>query len=77
MERDSAARSDYAAPMSDSSWQPIDTAPKDGTDILAYLGKGRVGVVCWWDSPPGWYSMKSAEQPTHWKPLPAPPEVQE
>ncbi len=61
-------------------WQPIETAPKDGRDVLA----------CWADCP-GWNARAlrydatdaawkneddhSYREPTHWKPLPSPPEV--
>ena len=57
-------------------WQPIETAPTDGTLILVYIsGKGIVMAEkngAWgWRSYPGRYSM--AMPPTHWQPLPAPP----
>lgn len=59
--------------MMQDHWQPIETAPKDGTRIIT----GRVGCEChcsyfhqthkeWWAEyadGPGW-------QPTHWKPMP-------
>ncbi len=63
-----------------NEWQPIETAPKDGTRILVYRpGKHnypKVGIDfwqvnrapynCWWHSP-------SDHQPTHWTPLPESP----
>lgn len=66
-------------------WQPIETAPKDGTDILAYgraeydgtlYAKGR--HVCWWegDAITGFWSGRDATcdyRVTHWMPLPPPP----
>lgn len=62
-------------------WQPIATAPKDGSVIIGYdasriyepeEGIGSVEFMrwrdgCWMD--PATHSMK----PTHWMPLPAPP----
>jgi hypothetical protein len=59
-------------------WQPIETAPKDGTNIL--LGWPTMvlsGYWADWRSRKSWvtsrgeYSDKYA--PTHWMPLPDPP----
>lgn len=74
-----------------SEWQPIETAPKDGTKmILADLSDGgpvpsNIGVGAWefvesndWDEKPVWDWAAYAgttEDPTHWMPLPDPPEV--
>jgi hypothetical protein len=62
-----------------AEWQPIETAPKDGTWFLA-LQDGDI-YPCEWDAeradegPPreGWYDHfnHSFEAPTHWQPLPA------
>jgi hypothetical protein len=65
-------------------WQPISTAPKDGTLFLAFLAEpfefgGQqicVGTfdadmedwIC--DAPDGGWAFIS---PTHWVPIPAPP----
>ena len=65
-----------------SAWQPIETAPKDGTRILAYgLERKRywiVDVVRWHQ--PGnpvhdgfWIGTHYTIKPTHWMPLPEPP----
>lgn len=64
-------------------WQPIDTAPQDGTYVLVVEGRSRsddsVMIASWGGSGPdssgrmwfaegiGWLS------PTHWMPLPKPP----
>lgn len=55
------------------TWQPIETAPKDGTDVLA-LHEGRTYQARWqddafWFSASAWKSLA----PTHWMPLPPPP----
>lgn len=58
-------------------WQPIETAPKDGSRVLINR-KGYAEPICvgwysqdWkeWKSVPGEWSWK----PTHWMPLPDPP----
>jgi hypothetical protein len=59
-------------------WQPIDSAPKDGTRILIYEAEqgepGTVRVSCWRNDtiPAGWTGGE--HPPTHWLPLPPPPE---
>ena len=70
------------APSTCDKWHPIETAPKDGTKILAYpvLDYGEletIGTV--------WFGEKfvdevwinaidcCTEYPTHWMPLPEPP----
>jgi hypothetical protein len=76
-------------------WQPIETAPKDGTRILAAWPRNHFGIVpisfARWDDDkyaqnprPYWSACADervwgkvavrASQPTHWRPLPAPPE---
>lgn len=60
-----------------NEWQPIETAPKDGTDILGWDG-GDI-TVCrfsrgsWELSVTGWYAEDSDFDPTHWMNLPEPP----
>jgi hypothetical protein len=65
-----------------SEWQPIETAPKDGTRILACVA-GREGVEIVAHAThkhrgPPWrehYSLGRVcwHQPSHWMPLPTPP----
>lgn len=69
-------------------WRPIETAPKDGTLILlsggelkrAYIGKrGRTETIngydeFWWaEDYNSTYGCRKVH-PTHWMPLPEPPE---
>lgn len=82
----------------DDGWRPIETAPKDGTQILVACPKA-VGVVAWeWviqSKGLGWWRWQAGPveaaygdydpspiagkddlsgEPTHWRPLPPPPE---
>ena len=72
-----------------NKWQPIDTAPKDGTLILAHLpDSDDCYVIGWCDkakdirsyfNADGWCiawdgeSLSDWSQPTHWMPLPDAP----
>ncbi|MEV5407141.1 hypothetical protein AB0L20_32015 [Streptomyces albidoflavus] len=38
-----------ASPQAPSLWMPIDTAPKDGTDVDLLLATGERVTDCWWD----------------------------
>jgi hypothetical protein len=57
-------------------WQPIETAPKDGTEVLI-TGKFPNGVwfteISWFNRHKGQWPGRSLDPPTHWMPLPAPP----
>ena len=62
-------------------WQPIETAPRDGTDILvADDGRQGVEMVSWKGGAKkgGWHTEDrvasyTADFFTHWQPLPAAP----
>ena len=71
-----------------SKWQPIDTAPKNGDEILVaglYAdGSAEMAVVEWWvgtwavTAKLPWGSepaqlLPLSFIPTHWRPLPSPP----
>ena len=67
------------------NWQPIETAPRDGTDVLLYEGgeyeriymgfyantidRGGKKVYQFWDIGSEPWNW----EPTHWMPLPEPP----
>ena len=62
-------------------WRPIETAPKDGTPIIYFDGRHCIGEAFWQDKdehPPAWWDEANTEEvePTHWMPLPNPPEEQ-
>ena len=70
-----------------SGWQDIETAPKDGRDILVYTPEGRndgdewvaaIEATSWLDHEQygrygGWRGIRYPWRITHWQPLPAPP----
>lgn len=59
-------------------WQPIETAPKDGTPVLLYatprMEVGYWNVAVTDVGITGWYPSMYWRRPTHWMPLPEPPE---
>ncbi len=71
------------------SWQSIETAPRDGTTIL--VGHSESVFSAWWE-PDGWKTGSgvagwvdgctnndgdySTYEPTHWQPLPPPPNTE-
>jgi hypothetical protein len=87
-------RKDGARSTSEGSeWRPIETAPKDGTTILAAFAGGAVLMTRWYvhylngapnpHREPEWEQREmyggmggymGPLQPTHWMPLPPPPE---
>lgn len=70
--------------LAEAGWQPIETAPKDGTELLLcsiHLYSPRTG--CWATYHPnamgkaGWRTAPICGDklnPTHWMPLPPPPQ---
>jgi hypothetical protein len=72
------------SPASDDGWKGIESAPKDGTRILAWCPHGQYVVfwpdahdheVDWWhvtDNKNGPYPLRGGS-PTHWRPLPPSP----
>jgi len=65
-------------------WRPIETAPKDGTDVLVSRrdkdGFEWFAVAQWWvrawafmSGRPGDMPALIGFTPTHWRPLPSPP----
>jgi hypothetical protein len=70
------------------TWQPIETAPKDGTPVLAWDPQGEQCCEAFfiqaehpWSLSAGWYSNHGRNNdnpygfwPSHWQPLPLPPQ---
>lgn len=81
-----------------TDWQPISSAPRDGTHVLLAIPVDRdptdslppwFQIVGWWDddinadgedagwtdgTPANWNMQEYAIwEPTHWQPLPSPP----
>lgn len=78
-----AARA-YASQSRADQWQPIETAPRDGTHILVFPALMGVPLVSSWEEKSkefkfvGFWRNPMTEQPvpykpTHWQPIPAPP----
>jgi hypothetical protein len=62
-----------------SEWQPIETAPLDGTHILlifrwAYRNK-HIAEGWYSDNADDWMTRWGTVHATHWMPLPQPPEA--
>lgn len=73
-------------PETPQGWQPIETAPKDGTAVLGYFGNSAGEDYCdhaivfykrgdWWLAELSNSDTGEVEPPTHWQPLPAAPAV--
>ncbi len=66
-----------------SEWQPIETAPRDGRQIMVWVANGNITPHCfapvsitsdssWWDDSTG-DQIEPIKGATHWMPLPEPP----
>ena len=61
------------------TWQPIETAPRDGTQILVFEERSGITVMVYID---GKFREKVSlcslrSPPTHMQPLPSPPQNQQ
>lgn len=59
-----------------SAWQPIETAPRDGTRVLVWDGKHGGHYVARYDEDDLWEwgnDLCGSLEPTHWMPLPPEP----
>ena len=75
-----------AAAPCPSGWRPIETAPKDGTQVLVFSGHSEdtrgngsgIYIAGWSDDPLGgdfyeFIDSPSPLEPSHWQPRPAAP----
>lgn len=72
----------FARSTQNDDWQPMDSAPKDGTTIwvLDELYGKAWHYECNWNGIEWYHGFGVAwpdPRPTHWRPLPAPPEIAE
>lgn len=61
-----------------SEWQPIETAPRNGTRMLvAWLGNPAINRLHFRVRDKEWCDEQGLcyRQPTHWMPLPEPPKA--
>lgn len=66
-------------------WQSIETAPKDGTQVLARVKMdsypAETRIICYypskyfWSCEAGPFEGEDDYEPTHWMPLPPAPET--
>lgn len=61
-----------------NGWQPIKTAPRDGTPILGFVSDKWIEGMCW--AHEAWHYLSDGDeipfglsQPRYWMPLPEPP----
>jgi hypothetical protein len=58
-----------------SEWKPIETAPRDGSDVLIWCYTGEIGIAHFdYATFAWWHNLCEYPDPTHWMPLPPPPE---
>jgi hypothetical protein len=83
-----AAQSHFDAAIAsvlEDDWQTMETAPRDGTNILL-AEDGVTSEAYWSESGMGWWAANTHHTdyvdgqiyaPTHWRPLPSPPKAGE
>lgn len=78
-----AALLDWAVTAEPSGWRPIETAPKQGFVLLGNADEGWTEQARWDEGRREWWSVNTdwtdahggPLYPTHWQPLPQPPEA--
>ncbi len=70
----------YGKAVLGEGWRTMESAPRDGTLVLAHHPEWRRPYLCEWDAAwnnwwtEGGHGHAPKPQPTHWMPLPIPPE---
>jgi len=62
-------------------WQPIETAPRDGTEVIVWSKQQSSPYLATWDDTHGWMVPDTCPHswtellvmPTHWTTMPTPP----
>ena len=70
-------RAELAALKAENEWQPIETAPKDGSHFIGaefYDDKWWYEEI-WWSYSWEFSGGNFVTRPTHWMPLPKPPAI--
>ncbi len=57
-----------------SEWLPIESAPKDGKRVILFVPPYGAGSGHWDETWHAHFTLNRHAQPTHWMPLPDPPE---
>ncbi len=81
--RDAADRLSLLSEEVEARWQPIETAPKDGTEVVLWCGQPVCGRISTDHldperTPQGWtmdVTWPGMIEPTHWMPLPSAPSI--
>lgn len=63
-----------------TQWQPIETAPKDGTEILVWFDEAKRHFILWWFDGDWRFiggTITPVVSPSFWMSLPKPPEEKE
>lgn len=69
-------RNQLSALINETEWQPMETAPLDGTEILLHTHNYETGVVTVSWSEGAWRDMEYDDySPILWMPVPKPPET--
>ncbi len=70
----------YKALRGANQWRDIETAPRDGSEILCWVRDCEEHQVLWWCDAGHWRRWGDTYEnyaPTHWMPLPTAPVIKE